>query len=75
MDRPVLDVYSVLFLSYLTNVFTVAFESMVHCGSAFEPGPGASLLLHLHMCVFLLYLARYMCGFKTIRKKKKGNTH
>jgi len=27
------------------------------------------------MCVFLLYLARYMCGFKTIREKKKGNTH
>jgi len=32
----------------------------------------ASLLLHLHLCSFRLYLARYLRGFKTKKRKKEG---
>ena len=42
-------------LSWL-RVYAFAIHSMVHCGRAFEPD--ASLLLHLHLCAFLLYFAR-----------------
>jgi len=38
------------------RVHAFAIHSMVHCGSAFEPD--ASLLLHLHLCAFLLYFTR-----------------
>jgi len=34
----------------------------------------ASLLLHLHLCSFLLYLARYLCGFKTKKNQTEHST-
>jgi len=44
---------------------------MVHCGSAFEPGAsGLPYYCASHLCSFLLYLARWLCEFKTKKTKK-----
>jgi len=51
--------------------------SKVHCGSAIRFGqalPGYLITAH-RLCVFLLYLARYLCGgFQQGKKKSQNNS-